>query len=175
MNPANRPVYETSSQSQASQHERILSDSVGDARRFPHSASSEVVIFLAIRIKCREMATFSRAKRTMMEETLFAKRPSRPAFHSGGCHGNPIDASGFVRNVSADLLQAGFSKQLNLPRDVVFTLKTIRGRIVTIRFEERRAGDSELGRLYEFPKQELHKVGLKRDISVDIADYFIVK
>src|SRR6516164_10204191 len=110
----------------------------------------------------------------MVEEPFLAKGPSLPAFHSSGHYGNPIDTSCFVRNVSANVLEAVSPKQLESSRNVALPFKAIDCGIVAALLQEGRPCHAKAGILRKSPKQKFDILGVEREISVNVTDHIVI-
>src|SRR5688572_30700030 len=102
------------------------------------------------------------------------ERSGLPALHSGCGDGNPVDASCFVRNVAAYLLQTFSSKQLARPGDVVLAFKTVLRRIVTACSQQRCTGHAQIRNLNKLLQEKLQIVLLlKSYVCIKITDDLI--
>src|ERR1051326_8787664 len=105
--------------------------------------SAEIVVFLAVR-ECRgENTAFCGSQMPVMKETFLSERSRLPAHHAGGCNRNPVNAAGFIREISAYLLEALAAKQLALTGTVQLPFKAVRFRIVASLFLENCPRDSQ--------------------------------
>src|SRR5579871_50228 len=107
-----------------------------------------------------------------MKKCLFTKRAGLPAPHAGTRYGNPVHPSGFVRNVSRDIVKTMLSKQLATSRNMGVPLKAIGPRAVPFLLKYRpRNSERRISR--KLLQQELNVIILERNICVQIADDFV--
>src|SRR5205814_6254400 len=102
---------------------------------------------------------------------LFRKGTRRPALHSRRGDGNPINSSGWIRDVPADILEALTPEKLTTASHMVFTLKAIPGRVITI-FEKWSSGDTEPRVLGKSLHQKRKIIRIERKVSVQVTDHF---
>src|SRR5262249_47802322 len=115
------------------------------------------------------------SERAMVNETLLAERPGPPAVHPGRGDGNPVHASAFGWNISAELVEAAAPEELAAARNMILALEAVPGGVVTTVLQERGAGDAEITDRGELRQQELEVVRLEGDVGVEIAEHLIVE
>src|SRR4051812_29767281 len=104
----------------------------------------------------------------MVEEPLLTKRSRPPALHARARDCDPVDATGLVRDVSADVVEAPAPEELALSGHVGLTLEAVDFGAISF-FLEDRASDAELGILCEALQEKLEMVPLEGDVRVQIA------
>src|SRR2546422_7746968 len=106
--------------------------------------ATKIVVLLSVREERGKPAAFRGAEAPVMEERLLSEGARPPAHHPGSGHGDPVDASRLIRNVSSDVLKALTSEELTASGNMVLAFEAVGGRVVPFLFEG-RSSDSEPG------------------------------
>src|SRR5580765_2268346 len=89
-----------------------------------------------------------------------------PSFHSRCCHSDPVDPSGRVGNIAADVLKTLSPEKLTSTGNIVFTFEAVFRGVITAILGKRSAGYANLGIFREFLHQEFQVIRRKREIAV---------
>src|SRR5690348_17143010 len=100
----------------------------------------------------------------MVMKALVAKCLHLPSAHTGSHHRDPVDASGRIRHVAADVSKAPAAKQLTGTCHILLTLKAVARRVVATVFSKRSAAHTKCRIRDEFLDQKLHVGRLERHV-----------
>ena len=111
-----------------------------------------------------------------MMKPLFRKGSRFPSFHPRRSDRNPVNSSRWVRDVTAYVLKTPAPEKLTSASNVVLTLETISGSVVTTILGKRRPGHSELGIFGKISASKNSRYsGIERNVCVKVPDYVKIK
>src|SRR5271163_1918203 len=135
----------------------------------------EVVILLAIGKRSLEGTTLRGTQAPLVEKRFLAKGSCLPAHHSSGRNRDPVNSSGFVGEVTADIRKALASKQLALPGDMELAFETVSFRIVSAFFPEDCPGNPKSRIVIKLGQQKFKVIRVQNHIGIQIANKLVIE
>src|SRR5215475_14110996 len=105
----------------------------------------------------------------MVNKDAFAKAYGFPGIHSCHSYGNPVHSTVSRGRIAADLFQALTPENLALTSNILRTMAFL----YTSPFNIPGTGNSDHRVRCDFVQEKLEKIGLERNIRIDICDQVV--